>query len=99
VDARLGWDLQCIAEESITNAVRHGGATHVRVQLAANQRELEISIADNGRGSTVRSCDEAPAGCTGLHGMLRRAEQRGGSLWIGRGDSGVGTVVRARIPV
>ena len=43
VDALLGWDLQCITEEAITNAVRHGAATHVCVRLALANGVLELS--------------------------------------------------------
>jgi signal transduction histidine kinase len=36
VPAELGWDLQCITEEAITNAVRHGGANIVTAALAVD---------------------------------------------------------------
>ena len=98
VDARLGWDLQCIAEEAITNAVRHGGATRVQVTVAVAGAQLEMAVADNGSGSTVRSPDDAPAGSTGLHGATERLARWSGTLSI-EPSVGGGTTVTARVPL
>lgn len=98
VDGRLGWDLQCIAEEAITNAVRHGKATRVVVSLAADERGLLLAVADNGSGSTVLSPDKAPSECTGLRSMGDRAGRHAGSLVIESSHDDGGTTVTARVP-
>ena len=59
--AAVGWDLQCVAEETITNAVRHGDGHHVDVELRLSSRtELVLSVTDNGSGSTITSPESAP---------------------------------------
>jgi signal transduction histidine kinase len=96
VDPLLGWDLQCVAEEAITNAVRHGGAAHIRLRASATDGALELTVTDDGCGSDVLRADDAPAGSTGLRGMRDRLEKRGGSLSLARGRDG-GTAVSARV--
>ena len=99
VNPALGWDLQCIAEEAITNAVRHGGATHVRVRVSTVDDALELDVADDGRGSNVLRVDDAPPESTGLRGMRDRVERHGGSLAIARGADGCGTTLLVRVPL
>jgi len=96
-DARLGWDLQCISEEAIANAVRHGGAGHVTVALTRTGATLELTVSDDGSGTAVRQAADAPEGSTGLRGAAERLGRRGGSLALRTGDP-VGTVLVARVP-
>ena len=98
VDARLGWDLQCIAEEAISNAVRHGSATHVRVRIALEDGAIELRVADDGSGSAVLDAASAPEGSTGLRGTSARVSRWGGSLEL-TPDVGGGTVLVARLPL
>jgi signal transduction histidine kinase len=98
VDARLGWDLQCIAEEAVSNAVRHGSATHVRVRIARAGGALELTVADDGSGSTVLAAADAAEGSTGLRGVVARLSRWGGSLSLRAGDTR-GTVLVARVPL
>ena len=97
-DARLGWDLQCIAEEAIANAVRHGAATHVRVQLAVADGALALTVADDGGGSAVFSASQAAEESTGLRGITERLARHGGTLRIAAGEGG-GTVLVATVPL
>ncbi len=98
VSARLGWDLQCVAEEAITNAVRHGHAGRVRVSLAQVEPDtLEVTIADDGTGSAVLTADDAAETSTGLRGMRDRLAKHGGSLEIAANPSG--TTLTARVPL
>lgn len=104
VPAELGWDLQCIAEEAITNAVRHGAARSVTVVLAAEADEasgtriLTLTVSDDGGGSTVVSADDAEPGSTGLRGMLARAERWGGSVRFEPAETGSVLTVCVRVP-
>ena len=41
--------LRC-AQEGLTNALRHGGATEILVTLSRNDEELVLSVEDNGAG-------------------------------------------------
>ncbi|MDF7826663.1 hypothetical protein P4B35_21720 [Pontiellaceae bacterium B12227] len=43
-------DLYLFYKECLTNIIRHSGATHVRTQLTAGNKEIRLTIADNGHG-------------------------------------------------
>jgi len=93
----LGWDLQCIVEEAITNAVRHGGASTVRVSVAPlASGGLRLTVADDGSGCTVTSAALAPDGSTGLRGIERRVEGRAGTVSVTCGN--VGATLTVTVP-
>jgi signal transduction histidine kinase len=97
VDPMLGWDLQCIAEEAIANAARHGAATHVRVSVRAEEDALALDVADDGSGTGVLAPEDAPVGSTGLRGIRDRLAARGGTVALEL--AGGGTVLTARVPL
>ena len=68
-----------IAQESITNAVRHSGGTRVDVTLTAEPAGLILQVVDDGCGF------EAPIGGGGIRGMRERALAIGGRLTVGGG--------------
>ena len=83
-----------IAQEALTNVVRHAQASHCVVSLAVRESEsmLELQITDNGRGlPPVRSAG------VGLASMRERAEELGGTWEIEPVPTG-GTLVRVRLP-
>lgn len=80
-----------IVQESLTNAVRHSGARHVVVALRHGERELTLTVTDDGRGPV-----RAGHG-NGITGMTERARALGGTLRAGAGAAGEFTV-RARLP-
>jgi signal transduction histidine kinase len=83
--------LYRVAQEALTNVVKHAGAvTRVDVALCWNGADVELRVADDGRGS------DAPAG-HGLAGMRERVTAHRGTLTAGRADGGF--VVRAVIPL
>ena len=61
-----------IAREAVTNAVKHGFATEITIQMKNDHME----ISDNGF-----SCGEVKEG-GGLNGMRRRLERFGGALFV-----------------
>lgn len=69
-----------IAQEAITNAVRHGQATTIDVMLTTNATPHRLVIADNGRGFDPQSCRESNGSGLGL--MEYRAALIGGSLQV-----------------
>ncbi len=79
-----------VVQESITNAIRHGKASEIRIEISRREDDLSISIADNGVG-----CSDVSPGF-GLHHMKERLEMLGGTLEYS-GDSGF--KVHAMIPV
>jgi signal transduction histidine kinase len=84
-----------IVQESLTNVIRHSGAHRASVSCRIRDGQLEIVIADDGRGGTATRAD---LGGTGLLGMRERTALLGGQLSSGDGEDG-GFVVRAQLPV
>jgi two-component system, NarL family, sensor histidine kinase UhpB len=83
-----------IAQESLTNAVRHSGARSATVSLAADAETLTLRVADEGKGMPT----DLPRGTAGIAGMRERALLVGGRLSIqSRPDHG--TEVRLSVPV
>ncbi|MFC8569220.1 sensor histidine kinase [Streptomyces sp. NPDC057245] len=82
-----------IVQESLTNAVKHSGARRVVVGIHHGDRELALSVRDDGRGVS-RS---GQGGGSGIAGMTERARALGGTLSAGPGRAG-GFVVRVRLP-
>lgn len=82
-----------IAQEAITNVVRHANATICTVTLARADDALTVTIADDGVGLPA----ERRAG-VGLHSMRERAAEIGGWCVVEPGER-KGTVVRAWLPV
>ena len=100
IDAPIGLSettathLYRIAQEAITNAVKHGGATRIELRCRRHQQQLVLTIGDDGRGFCDTSFD---AGGMGMHIMRYRARSVGGDLSVERRPGG-GTVVRCRCP-
>jgi two-component system sensor histidine kinase UhpB len=85
--------LYRVAQESLTNTVRHAEASTATVSLAADAESVSLSIDDDGKGMPA----ELPGGTAGIAGMRERALLVGGHLSI---DSppGEGTRVRLSVP-
>jgi two-component system, NarL family, sensor histidine kinase UhpB len=83
-----------IAQEALTNALRHSNARSATVSLKADAETLTLHVADDGEGMP----DQLPGGTAGIAGMRERALLVGGRLSIqSRPDQG--TEVRFTIPV
>lgn len=81
-----------IAQEALTNVVRHAGARRGVLELAAAGGRVALSIRDDGRGF-----DPAATGGAGLRGMRERAVLIGGDLRL-VSRPGEGTTVRLELP-
>ena len=90
-DKSSATNLYRIAQEAINNAVRHGGARNISLQLFIAGEWLTLRVADDGFGFYA----PATSG-TGLNIMEYRARLNGGDLTIGSGEEG-GTVVVCRV--
>jgi PAS domain S-box-containing protein len=88
--------LYRIAQEALTNVLRHSQARCARVSLAADGREIILKIEDDGRGIPKERLED-PASL-GLASMRERAGLLGGKLVIAS-RVGRGTTVTARIPL
>ncbi len=87
-------ELFHIAQEAVSNAVRHGYPRHVRMTVCSGADGLRLSIQDDGIGLQRRSA-KCPG--MGLSIMEYRAEQIGGALQVGPAEGG-GTVVTCWLP-
>ena len=84
--------VRAVAIEGASNAVRHGAASLLKIQIARLERNIVLTIADNGCGipSEVRLQN-------GLHNMRERAESIGGTMEI-HSTPNVGTTVTWSVP-
>jgi len=85
-----------VAQEALSNVVRHAQATHTRVDLHFGE-QVVLTVTDDGRG--IPSSGVAAAGSgggLGLIGMRERVNLIGGSLEV-RALAPHGTLVRATV--
>ncbi len=87
-----------IAQEAVTNAVKHARASHVNIHLEMAGRELSLRVADNGRGFEQDEAFSEVGGHFGLLGMRERAERLGGELQL-HSEPGHGTEVAVTVPI
>jgi signal transduction histidine kinase len=107
VDPAFGVSLLRVAQEALTNALRHAGARRVDVTLHVGPDEVSLVVQDDGRGlAGSRGPDEpedpARRGGHGLVGMRERVAVLGGELQVGpaaAGEDGAGTRVAVRVPL
>ncbi|WP_137724666.1 sensor histidine kinase [Prescottella subtropica] len=72
-----------IVQESLTNVLKHAGpGARVRVEMSWGERELDLTIIDDGRGGAAALVASSPGG-QGVIGMTERAALHGGRLAAG----------------
>jgi two-component system, chemotaxis family, CheB/CheR fusion protein len=87
-----------VAQEALTNVVRHAKATEVKLSIIAISDAIRLEISDNGKSFQVGNTLTGKANQRlGLVGMNERVEMVGGTLAI-ESVPGRGTLVRAEIP-
>lgn len=88
-----------IGHEAMTNAVRHGRATHIQVDLSFRADSVGLSISDNGSGFVVEAAaaGEGMGEHLGLLGMRERVERVRGRLRI-TSSPGQGTIIEVSAP-
>ncbi len=84
-----------IAQEAVTNVVKHAGASRIAIKLHIEARKLFLLIKDNGRGFEPRDVFATSGGHFGILGMRERAERLGGDLRVAS-HPGEGTEVEVR---
>ena len=68
-------NLMRIAQEAVTNAIKHSDCSRIEVNLDYGQREVTLCVRDNGRGFDPEKVMPASSGRFGLMGMRERAEK------------------------
>jgi two-component system sensor histidine kinase UhpB len=83
-----------VAQEALTNVIRHSHASQAVIELANDDGTITLKVSDNGQGMPA-----VPAGETiGIEGMRERALLVGGTLNI-ESRPGAGTTVSLKAPV
>jgi PAS domain S-box-containing protein len=86
VEADVGTRTQLflITQEAIANALRHGEAKHIAIELTSSERSHRLRIIDNGCGMQPQT----ESGGLGLQSMAQRARLIGGVLEVGPAAQG-----------
>jgi signal transduction histidine kinase len=87
--------LYRVAQEALTNILKHSGAKSVDIALAIDREEVLLRIADDGRG--IPASRLSAAGSHGMASMRHRVRALGGSLSVSNPASG-GTLILVRVP-
>jgi signal transduction histidine kinase len=74
VDERLGKELLATMREALSNVARHAGADHGEIELTVDEREVRLTVRDDGVGMAAVAAE------SGLRNARRRAAVLGGSL-------------------
>jgi signal transduction histidine kinase len=86
-----------IFQETLTNIIRHAGATQVTVHLKERDERIILEVKDNGRGISQGEISNTQS--MGLLNMRERAGLLGGDFKISPGSGGKGTKVTVSIPI
>jgi len=87
-----------IAQEAVTNTVKHAHAKRVRIRLEMQNSRLNMVVSDDGEGFEQTDAFSEIGGHFGLLGMRERAERLGGELQL-RSQPGQGTQVEVTVPL
>jgi len=87
-----------IGTEALTNAVKHGRASSVRIDIAYGQELVTLRVADNGRGFDPSSIQPDNQQCYGLIGMRERAHEMGAGINI-QSQPGQGAIISVELPM
>lgn len=87
-----------IAQEALTNALKHSEATQATIALQREGNNLKLSIVDNGSGFDPNNAFLSAGGHFGLLGMQERAQRAGGTLRLETAP-GAGTTIEVTVPL
>ena len=82
-----------IAQEALTNVVRHAQAKTVWLEVSGDATSIELVVRDDGRGIP----DAGEAASLGVLGMKERANLVGGEFVL-ESAAGKGTTARVKVP-
>jgi PAS domain S-box-containing protein len=94
VSAPVAAQLYRIAQEAVRNAVEHGAAREVLIQLTFGDRDMLLTVQDDGKGFDTKTNGHG----MGLRIMRYRAQCIGGSCEVNTGAS-KGTTVYCSVPL
>jgi len=90
--------LRMIAQEAITNALKHARATEITLHLSSTADMLTLTIADNGQGLTASAVTNGQPGHFGCMGIRERCRKINADVdWQSQPKQG--TIVTVRLPL
>lgn len=90
--------LRMIAQEAITNALKHAQATAITLHLSSTATHLTLRITDNGHGFDPNAQTHGQPGHFGCIGIRERARKVGAQVkWVS--EAGKGTAVCVVLPL
>jgi PAS domain S-box-containing protein len=94
ISAPVSAQVYRIAQEAVRNAVEHGAAREVLIQLTIGHRDMVLTVQDDGQGFETKTNGHG----MGLRIMRYRAQCVGGSCEVRSGPK-KGTIVSCRVPL
>ena len=91
-------NLLMLAQEAVTNALKHGSPGKIDVRLRFFHDRVELEVNDNGRGFDLGTAPGQSDGHFGLQGMHERVKRLGGSLAV-TASPGRGASITVRVPI
>jgi two-component system, NarL family, sensor histidine kinase LiaS len=88
--------LYAITQEALNNIAKHAQATQVSVSIIQGQKQIILSVSDNGRGIASKMANGGAH--FGLTTMRERAAALGGRFELSS-DAGNGTTVQVTLPL
>ena len=92
-DQNVASHLYRIAQEAVHNALKHGSATRIKIELVHQAGEVELRVCDNGVGFSPQQDSHG----LGLRTMEQRARSIGGRLNV-QAQPGAGVEVICSVP-
>jgi signal transduction histidine kinase len=92
-DQKTATHLYRIAQEAVSNALRHSGASRIRISLTCENKQLRLEVSDDGKGFAKK-----PGVGMGLGMMNHRADVIGAKLNV-KSARGKGTSVTCLLPI
>jgi signal transduction histidine kinase len=91
-------NLLRIAQEALTNVIKHSEATAATIQLDYGPQTVAMRISDNGRGFQPGKCSGPAQGHFGLLGIAERAKRLGAEA-VFDSSLGLGTTLKLQVAI
>ncbi len=100
---RLSFEIETnlyrIAQEGLTNVVRHAEARRVKIEINVSSTAIDLKIEDDGKGFSVESIgDNTTSRRLGLISIQERSDMISGTLIV-KSAPGAGTMLHVRVPL
>lgn len=78
VGIALGHDIVAMTTEAVSNAIRHGSARNIRIELSKDNGIIRLTISDDGKGCAIQQTDSG----YGMKNMRQRVASHQGQLAV-----------------